>query len=73
MARPITLPASVTLPAARGGMVPVGRLYAALGWQRQRAFAMRQRYQFPDAVNGLIDVQQAAVWLIRRGVSVNFV
>lgn len=73
MARPLSLPRSVTLPAARDGLVPVGRLYAAIGWQRQRAFAMRQRYNFPEAVSGLIDVQQAAVWLIRRGVSVNFV
>ena len=73
MARPLTLPRTVTLASARGGMMPVGRLYAALGWQRQRAFAMRQRYQFPQSVNGLIDVQQAATWLVSRGVNVSFV
>ena len=73
MARPLTLPRNITLPAVRDGMMPVGRLYAALGWRRQRAFAMRERHDFPEAENGMIDVQRAAVWLIRRGVSVHWI
>ena len=73
MSRPVTLPATVTLPAARGGMVPVGVVYRAIGVRRQFAWALRARHGFPEGEAGRIDVQAVAAWLIRRGVSVTFV
>lgn len=73
MARPLSFPAAVTLPAAPGGMVPAGRVYGAIGIRRQWAWALRERHGFPASENGLLDVQSVAAFLIRRGVSVTFV
>lgn len=73
MARPLNLPRNVSPRASRGGSVPVGTVYAALNLSRQRAYALRQVHGFPASDDGLIDPQAVGAWLIRRGVTVNYV
>lgn len=67
------MPRHVTLRASRGGMVPVGAVYDALNWSRQRAYGLRRSHGFPAADDGKIDVASVSAWLIERGVNVNFV
>ena len=73
MARPVNLPSHVTLQASRGGLVPVGDVYAALSCSRARAYTLREGHGFPHSNGGMIDVQAAGAWLVARNVVVNFV
>lgn len=73
MARPISLPSHVALQASRGGLVPVGDVYAALTCSRARAYTLREGHGFPHSKGGMIDVQAVGAWLVARNVTVSFI
>lgn len=73
MARPITVPKSVQLPA--GATLKPMQAYRALGISRVTAKRWRASWAFPGATRrgGGIDTQHLAMWLTANGCRVEWI
>lgn len=65
--RAVSVPAHIVLPAASGGLVPIGAVWRAMGVSRQWGSMLRRNHGFPAASGGMVDIVRVGAWLTERG------